>query len=1733
MSRSQNSNLGLCGHFLTCAVCLALFLLLISGFVVSSAVFAQEPLQPGEGFFTRFSGISGKPGEPVIDTAGTVGSIIDLRNPAQPPLGQHWLNEPQRAPVTAGQVGQIFGVAIDDAAQANIYVTATSAFGLHRTSDNSAWMPGMWGRGGGPGTVWKLDATNHYAPAPFATITLNGRQNTGAALGNIAYDKWNKQFYVSDLETGMIHRLRLSDGADLGHYDHGVVGRSAFQDVQSGKQESLPKVAFNPNSAAQITNCAAGAFANKPECWNFADFRRRVWGLGVRKDAESGEVRLYYAVWSSQGFGQPDYATAADDEKRNSLWSVAIGQNGDFLSGSVRREFILPDFFTDSADIARAGRSHPVSDIAFPKCSASNVMLVSERGGVRNLGLAAENPFATPNESRVLRYERDGAGRWQLAGRYDVGFYDRKQENPPHLRANSCGGVDFGYGYQQDWSIDLAKQDQFVWMNGDVLCSPQAPCFVPELGKRIDGSQVYGTQGTPEIGFSEVLPPGATQPYPPSGNPYPPTGPSQSWMIDADNNIGANGLPAMDSLTQNNATMIGDIEIYEPCDAKQQPAAGTPPPAEEPPGVEAPPPIQQPPIDSNGPDLAKSKDGPAQCVEGNICTFTITITNNGPGQWSGPLWELDTLPPGGILLDYRPQPDWLCNQVGGTQNVTCNYNWTTLDAGQSVTLQTDIFMPAGTAGQIVQNCVDDIWLASSDPNDPSVIQSIEQALAGYGYVVGPIDGILDIVTMNAISQFQSANGLPQTGLPDQTLIGLLFPGNAGMPGDSNPANDGDCHQVEIVPPPVVVPPPTATAPAAPDIEVRKVQTTGQCRPGGLCTFRVFFNNRGPGDWTGELIISDTLPAGATLVNAPVGCTQSGNVVTCRYPQIITLPPNSPGWVKLTARMPGNLRPGARNCASLSAATAINDPNSANNRHCIPIRVEPPSPDIMVHKVQVPATCTWGGSCNFDLWFINRGPGIWTRRIILTDHLPRGVKFVKASAPWRCQQSGVNLTCRRSPAWVKPGRAVRVRVTVQLPKDIKPGVKNCVRILRPAGTPRDRVPQNDIHCIPVRIGETAHAEPTDISVEKRLIGHCEPGGLCTFHLIFTNRGPGVWTGVPEMIDALPAGATLERPPVGCAQAGSTVTCRYPKTVIMPPNSSITATINAHMPGELRPGARNCVEISPSAAANDHNPGNNRQCIPIHVKPPPAVDIGVEKRQTGSCEPGGICTFQLRFINKGPGTWSGRPQIKDVLPAKGLKVSSWAPSSWTLKSDNTFEHSDVTIPAGGYVDLNVGLLIPENVSSDHKLENCAVIDPRTMNTNDTNPSNNRHCTPIDITKPKKPEQPQPPTHATDIQIEKMLAPYNPAGSEGGCETGCTIRITVVNIGSKTWSGPLVVRDVSLPPGTNIIRGLSLSQAQPGWTCDRSGRCSHPAVTLQPGQGKALDFYVVLSEVPRSGNWTNCAEIVDSRDDNKENDWYCIDIPVKPPPVQVSEPTPPTAPTNIRIEKSQTGACEPGGTCNFVIKFTNTGSGTWTGTARVSDVMTAGGATITNWSPRDWNCSRSHYATNCSKENVTLPGGQSLTLNVTMRVPRTITSGAQNCAIRTGERDANSSDDRHCIPVRTTPKPVFTPHPPTTVQPHPPEVVSPPPTVVCPRGTVRRGRHCVPRIQPCPRGTVRRGRHCIPRGPRCGFGAIPVGRSCIPIAGIIDTFISHGRRRPQPHGPASRCHRRPGGGIHCGGD
>ena len=696
----------------------------------------QEGLQPGEAFVTQFSGTTTVNGVETIDPDGVVGSVIDLRAPGKAPAGAR-IDVPGGPSVAAGQVGQVFGVAIGGAEPPAVYLSATSAFGLHRTADNSDWMPGMWGaNGGGPGTIYMLDPGKDYEPSILADVVLDGRENTGPGLGNIAYDPWHDQLFVSDLETGMIHRLRTKDGLDLGHYDHGVTARTDFIDAATGEDGSLPPVEFDPASAAHVSDCAEGAFASAPSCWNFADFRRRVFGLGVMQDPLTKDVRLYYSVWGSQGFGNPDFA-AAGDEQRNSVWSVGISDNGDFDLGDIRREFLLPDFFTAPDAIARAGRSNPVTGIAISTAGDKPVMLLAERGGVRNLGPSADAPFAFPHEARVLRYEFGNDDKWQPVGRYDVGQYDRKDDGMPFLRANAAGGVAFGPGYDASGKVDLGSVDGTVWMTGDGLCSSVGPCVNPKKkGDHSDASDVDGLQGVAESTFGDVDPQGASQPYPAKGPATPATGPDTSYVIDVDGDVAKSA-----------ATKIGAVAVYQPVSAEVEQAI-TSQLYYQPPEKEGEEPYEEPyepedtgwdpapyPPDDNWPDpppdqletdLAIEKTGPASCQKGVNCHYTLKVTNQGPDPYVGVIAINDTMPAGATLS--TSSPGWHCTVAG--QVVSCaTLGFANLPVGTSATLELVIQLPVVIATPTVENCGAIDWFemgtddGPGDNNDISCIKT--------------------------------------------------------------------------------------------------------------------------------------------------------------------------------------------------------------------------------------------------------------------------------------------------------------------------------------------------------------------------------------------------------------------------------------------------------------------------------------------------------------------------------------------------------------------------------------------------------------------------------------------------------------------------------------------------------------------------------------------------------------------------------------------------------------------------------------------------------------------------------------------------------------------------------------------------------------------------------------------------------------------------------------------------
>jgi hypothetical protein len=135
-------------------------------------------LAPGNAIVTGFSGApppqqiapGQDPGDlTFIDPNGPSAKVFNLQSSGAPPQAQV-IPAPNPFTLTAAQVGQVFGVALDNATPPNMYVAASSAYGLpivvpgpngapmrvHQGAPGATFMAALFGptaQGGGPGSI--------------------------------------------------------------------------------------------------------------------------------------------------------------------------------------------------------------------------------------------------------------------------------------------------------------------------------------------------------------------------------------------------------------------------------------------------------------------------------------------------------------------------------------------------------------------------------------------------------------------------------------------------------------------------------------------------------------------------------------------------------------------------------------------------------------------------------------------------------------------------------------------------------------------------------------------------------------------------------------------------------------------------------------------------------------------------------------------------------------------------------------------------------------------------------------------------------------------------------------------------------------------------------------------------------------------------------------------------------------------------------------------------------------------------------------------------------------------------------------------------------------------------------------------------------------------------------------------------------------------------------------------
>jgi gliding motility-associated-like protein len=344
------------------------FALIVAALLLLGSVVQAQVLTRGMDAVVTFYGAPGQ--------ATNSNPVADIKIVGDQTGAPHHINwaPPLKVPAltnwTSGTMGQVFGIAIDDAG--NVYFAATAMYwaGAQNLAALNPNPSGVGGGGyhpsGGPAGVYKADKTAlNTVTVLTGTVPAAGGSgktipNTGYGLGNIAYAKVIDKLYASNLEDGKIYCLDPASGTILFVYD-----------------PFLPDA-----SGAQI-----------------AAYGERIFGVAVNYEATG--TRLYYAVLMSNN--------------QTAIWSVQLTATGDFVPLSNSIEINLPASYANTY----------ISDIAF---SYRGEMLVAEKGDPHHANVyqyyGKHNAWSLPQELYVGSY----SGGHNSAGGVDYGYSAKDKE---------------------------------------------------------------------------------------------------------------------------------------------------------------------------------------------------------------------------------------------------------------------------------------------------------------------------------------------------------------------------------------------------------------------------------------------------------------------------------------------------------------------------------------------------------------------------------------------------------------------------------------------------------------------------------------------------------------------------------------------------------------------------------------------------------------------------------------------------------------------------------------------------------------------------------------------------------------------------------------------------------------------------------------------------------------------------------------------------------------------------------------------------------------------------------------------------------------------------------------------------------------------------------------------------------------------------------------------------------
>lgn len=702
------------------------------------------------------------------------------------------------------------------------------------------------------------------------------------------------------------------------------------------------------------------------------------------------------------------------------------------------------------------------------------------------------------------------------------------------------------------------------------------------------------------------------------------------------------------------------------------------------------------------PSLSVEKTGNGPVAAGQDISFTIAVTNAGPGT-ARSVTLTDPLPGGtaGPWSVSSQSPGGSCSTIGNSLN--CSFG--DLAAGQqgSVTVKAPTSADACT---VYENTA-----TAASTNHPSVADgaSVTCQKPGLGTLKTAVQATISAGDM-AQFEITVSNTGPGTAtgvtLSDPLPVGVAGPwdivsqpgGNpclitAGtlncsfgdLPAGASrtvkveaPTNFENCSQLDNLATASANNAPNASDNATifcnkPNLSVVK-QGNGPVNAGQNVVFSIVVNNAGPGVARG-VNLSDTLPSGIagtwSISVQPGGCSIAAGVLNCDFADLAA------GQSRTVEVQAGT---NAANCTTYdntATATADNSPNASDDAS---VACRKPSLDV---QKTGNGPINAGENVEFAISVTNGGPGV-ASSVTLSDPLPGGTAGswgITAQPPGApCDINGNQLDCDFGD--LASGATVSVIVSAST------SFANCTTYDNTATATATNAPQDTASA-------SVKCQKPNLTLNKSGNGPVSAGENVVFTLTLNNAGPGTAKSVTTS-DPLPAGVagawsiTSQPGDVPCLIDAGTLNCDFGDLAA---GQSRSVTVSAATDFEH---CATYVNLATATAAN-HGPVPAQATVACQ-KP----DLKILKTGNGTINAGEDIEFTITVSNDGPGE-AKSVTLNDPLP-------TGAAGSWVIVSEPAGDPCDVAadVLSCSFGDMSAGASAQVKVKAPTSHDACKLFE-----------------------------------------------------------------------------------------------------------------------------------------------------------------------------------------------------------------------------------------------------------------------------------------------------------------------------------------------------------------------------------------------------------------------------------------